>query len=208
MSHTGMQNPRKPATGTLLWGLIFVLVCVMGGGCQSPRERHVYSPLPVDLFPTGEQRFLPGEEITFRFPEGTNYTARVNEDGTISLPLVGVVKAEGKTLSELQTEVSNLYVPRFYKRWPNHFPEQRVYFVSGEVRLPGQQVYLGRTTVTKAIQSAGDFTEFAAGTRVKLLRASGEVVEVNCLKLHSPDPPVYPGDKITVPKRTFWDSFR
>ena len=86
-------------------------------------------------------------------------------------------------------------------------PEARIYYVGGQVRQPGRQVYLGATTVSKAIQCAGDFTDFADGTRVKLVRASGEVLEVNCLKLHSPDPPVYPGDKINVPQRSWWDWF-
>ena len=86
--------------------------------------------------------------------------------------------------------------------------DQRVYYVGGQVKQPGRQVYIGETTVTKAIQSAGDFTDFADGRRVKLMRANGEVLEVDCLKLHSPDPPVYPGDKIDVPQRSWRNWFR
>ena len=91
------------------------------------------------------------------------------------------------------------------------YSDTRVYSVGGQVRSPGRQVYVGATTVTKAIQSAGDFTDFAAGNRVQLTRADGKIILVNSVKAArdpSLDPPVYPGDKIVVSQQTFWDSFR
>jgi len=213
-----MKTIWKPSVGTLLCGLILLVVGLLSGGCQSSRERHVFSPLPAgvnDEAPTDDpstHRLLPGEEVTFRFPEGTNYIARIKEDGTISLPLVGDTTAAGKTSYELLVEVRDRYVPRFYNRWIVPVPPwERVYLVSGQVRSPGRQVYIGATTVTKAIQSAGDFTDFAARARVQLTRADGKLLEVNCIKAvkdASVDLPVYPGDKIEVPQRTFWDSFR
>jgi len=196
---------------------ILLVVGLLGGGCQSDKEQRVFSPLPAPI--TDERtdnpythRLLPGEEITFRFPEGTNYTVRIKEDGTISLPLVGNATAAGKTSYELLVEVRNLYVPRFYKQGDFPVPpEPRVFSVFGRVKSPGRQFYIGATTETKAIQSAGDFTDFAARTRVQLTRAGGKLLEVNCIKAGkdpSLDLPVYPGDKIEVPQRTFWDSFR
>ena len=83
---------------------------------------------------------------------------------------------------------------------------QRVFYVGGEVKQPGRQLYVGETTVTKAIQAAGDFTDFANHKKVKLIRQNGEVVTVNCVKaLQDPtsDPAVYPGDQIQVPRRIF-----
>jgi protein involved in polysaccharide export with SLBB domain len=215
-----MQKPRTPSVGTLLCEFIFLVagLLVGVGGCQSAPEHHVFSTppgCPPEIERTDDphtHRLLPGEEITFRFPEGTNYTARVLEDGTVNLPLVGNVKAAGKTPYELLLDVSKLYVPRFYERWTiPYLPEQRVYSVGGHVRSPGRQVYLGSTTVTKAIQSAGDFTDFAAKHRVELIRANGQKIDVNCIKA-AKDPtldlPVYPGDRIPVPQRTWLDVFR
>jgi len=78
------------------------------------------------------------------------------------------------------------------------------------VRNPGRQVYIGATTVLKAIQSAGDFDDFAAKTRVEVTRTDGTFIKVNCIKA-AKDPkldlPIYPGDKINVPMRGLLDTF-
>ena len=83
----------------------------------------------------------------------------------------------------------------------------RFYYVGGEVKRPGAQPYLGKTTVTKAIQSAGDFTDFAKKTKVQVIRADGTTLRVNFNKAidePSLDPPIYPGDKLHVPRRILW----
>ena len=99
-------------------------------------------------------------------------------------------------------------MPDYYKRLTIIVTgEQRVYSVGGQVKAPGRQVYISATTVTKAIQSAGDFTDFAAKKRVKLTR-NGRTLTVDCVKAAkdpSLDLPVYPGDKIDVPQRGPFD---
>jgi protein involved in polysaccharide export with SLBB domain len=130
----------------------------------------------------------------------------VNDDGTITLPLIGAVQAAGKTPGELQDEIQGLYVPKYYVRLTVTVTTQdRVYYVGGEVMHPGAQVYLGETTVTKAIQAAGDFTNFASHT-VYLTRANGQRIKVKvdkALRDATKDPPVFPGDQIQVPRRVF-----
>ncbi len=39
---------------------------------------------------------------------------RIKEDGTITLPYIGAVKAAEKTPGELQNEIHDLYVPKIY----------------------------------------------------------------------------------------------
>jgi polysaccharide export outer membrane protein len=82
----------------------------------------------------------------------------------------------------------------------------RVYYVRGQVNKPDSLIYVGETTVTKAITSAGDFTDFANRRNVLLIRANGQQIHVNCNKVlagEAPDPPVYPGDQIVVKKSIF-----
>jgi len=82
-------------------------------------------------------------------------------------------------------------------------PGDLVYYVRGEVKSPGRQLYVGETTVTKAITSAGDFTDFASH-KASLIRANGQIVKVNVDKaLEDPtlDPQIYPGDQVVVPRR-------
>jgi len=132
---------------------------------------------------------------------------QIKEDGTIDLPNIRPIKAEGKTTVELQKEIYEKYVPNYYKRLTvTVSTDRRVYYVQGQVRSSGRQEYLGPTSVLKAIATAGDFTDFANRKRVVLTRADGTRIIVDCAKAardSTYDLPVFPGDKIEVPMRGF-----
>jgi len=131
----------------------------------------------------------------------------IAEDGTITLPLIGKVQAAGKTPGELQDDITKLYVPSYFISLAVTVTAQfRVYYVGGEVMHPGPVNYLSETTVTKAIQAAGDFTQFASHTVWLTHSADGTRQEVKvdkALKDPTQDPPVFPGDQIHVPRRYF-----
>jgi len=131
----------------------------------------------------------------------------IKEDGTITMPNIGHVQAAGKTAGELQNTIHDLYVPKYYRHLTVTVNTgDRVYFVTGEVKGPGRQLYVGQMTVTKAITTAGGFTDFANQKKVWLIRAGGQRVKVNCDKAYqdpSQDPLVYPNDQIQVPRK-FW----
>jgi protein involved in polysaccharide export with SLBB domain len=157
-------------------------------------------------------RFRVGDTVVVQLsglPEDVlPHEESIKEDGRITMPLIGPVRAAGKTAGELQNDILALYVPKYYQRLTVTVKssQDRVYYVGGEVKQPGRQLYVGTTTVTKAIQSAGDFSDFAKKTKVILIRANGERIEVNCEKAisdPSQDPIVYPGDQIQVPRR-YW----
>lgn len=133
----------------------------------------------------------------------------IKADGTITLWYSKTFHVAGKKRGQVEKEIHDAYVPDY---WVNatvtvsHQVQSRFYYVGGEVKAPGRQVYIGRITVTRAIQSAGDFTDWAKKSKVELIRANGEKKIVNCSKaLEKPelDLEVYPGDKIHVPRR-FW----
>ena len=138
-------------------------------------------------------------------PSGRLIKTQVKDDGTISLPLLKEpIKASGLTDRELEEVIHNQYVPFYYHRLTVIVrPADRFYYVGGQVKLPNRQLYLSGVTVTKAIQSSGDFTDFAARRKVKLIRANGKVIIVDCIKAsENPklDPKVFPGDRIEVPQ--------
>lgn len=164
---------------------------------------------PFDL---NSDRFAVGDMVRVIF-SGVSETIqpheeRIKDDGTITLPLILAIKAVGKTPGEVQKAITDAYVPDYYKRLTvTVSSDRRVYYVGGQVRNAGRQEYLGTTTVTKAIQSAGDFNDFADRRKVILTRADGKKFTVNCLKAaKNPalDLAVFPGDKIEVPMRGFW----
>jgi len=150
--------------------------------------------------------------ITFVGPENSQviqpHEGRVSEDGTITLPLIGAVKVAGKTAGELRTIIHDAYVPRYYLRLTVTVQGQdRFYYVGGEVKAPNRYIWAGEISLTKAIQTASDFTDWAQKKKVKITRADGTTVgPVNCVKIlegRLPDPPVYPGDKIYVPRKVW-----
>jgi len=131
---------------------------------------------------------------------------QVKDDGTLTLPYIGSIQAEGKTPGELQKEIHDKYVPDYYARLTvTVSTDRQVYYVLGQVRAPNRQAYIGPTSVLKAIASANDFTDFADRRRVVLTRADGTRIVVDCIKAArdaSFDLPVFPGDKIEVPQRS------
>ncbi len=192
------------------------LAGIPAAGCGSDQFTGILgtnAPAAEDLPPSSEvARFHVGETVNMHFFRHAGsyrippHEEAIKEDGTITLPLIGPVQAAGKTAGELQTDIHDLYVPKYYVRLNVTVkPGDRVYYVRGEVKQPGRQLYVGETTVTKAITSAGDFTDFASH-KVTLIRANGERIKVNVDKaLEDPalDPQVYPGDQIDVPRRLF-----
>lgn len=132
---------------------------------------------------------------------------RIKDDGTITLYLLGAVKATGITAGQLQRKLQKEYERFFNNPVVTVNTAMRYYYVGGEVKRPGAQGYIGKATVTKAIQVAGDFTEFARKSAIQLIRTDGTKLEVNFNKaLRNPemDPEVYPGDKLHVPRRHIW----
>jgi protein involved in polysaccharide export with SLBB domain len=154
--------------------------------------------------------FHVGETVSVTFSGSPNapdpHEELIKEDGDITLYLIGSIKAVGKTAGELQTEIHDLYVPQYYVRLTVTVKAgDLIYYVRGEVKSPGREIYVGETTVTKAIASAGDFTDFASHT-VSLIRANGEIIKVDVDKASENstlDLQVYPGDQIDVPRRIF-----
>lgn len=212
-------NVKWPACGFLLAGLTL-------GGCSSPSNPILFSdnPQPPSAA-TGTEATstdtAPGDLTAARFHVGDTVTVdysgtlekieenvqTITEAGTITLPYIGAVRAAGLTAGELQREIQEDYVPKYYTQLTVTVSGQAlVFYVGGEVKIPGRLVYTGGTTVTKAIQAAGDFTDFANRKKVLLIRNNGERVKVNCIKAAqdpSLDPPIYPGDQIMVPRRIF-----
>jgi protein involved in polysaccharide export with SLBB domain len=160
--------------------------------------------------PCALDELRPGDLVTVTFsdlpPPGIpEQKVRVKEDGTLSLPMNISVQAAPKTIGIVEKEIVALYVPRYYRQLTVTLKtEERFYYVGGEVKLPARQIYLGPTTVLRAIQSCGDFTDFAQRAKVQIHRANGQLEIVDCKKAQKNpklDLQICPGDAINVPRR-------
>jgi polysaccharide export outer membrane protein len=190
------------------WLAAALLFTGCGSLSQSPKPSAAGTPVNA----TSVAIFRVGETVIVSFsgapanPEP--HEEPIKEDGTITLPLIGAVTAVGKTAGELQNKIHDSYVPKYYVRLTVTVKTgDRVYYVGGEVKGGGRQLYVGDTTVTKAIQSAGGLTDYANHGKVWLTRAStGQRIRVDydkALQDASKDPPVYPDDQLNVEKRIF-----
>lgn len=194
--------------------------CFLLTGCQTPADdpfstQSSGQPSVGDAATPGETSvntnvgvFTIGDIVTVNFTGSIEmiptHEERIPEDGRITLSLIGPVKAAGKTAAELQKDIHDLYVPKYYRRLTvTVTPKDLVFYVGGEVRKVGPVGYFGGTTLTKAISSAGGFTDFANKKRIQLTRG-GKTATYDWNKIQqnpSLDPLIIPGDNINVRRR-------
>lgn len=195
--------------------LLFASAALLLTGCQLPPPPPSAGYTPTTS-PTGTSMLSPsrlrvGELLSVTFTDVPNpippYEGRIREDGKITLTMNQEFVAAGKTVAELEKEIRDRYVPKYFQNLTVtvRAPE-RFFYVDGQVRIPSRQAYLGEITLLGAIAAAGGFTDFAQPKKVRILRADGKVEMVDCKRAQRDsrfDVPIYPGDRIIVPRR-FW----
>ena len=135
---------------------------------------------------------------------------KVRDDGSLRLIQNLTFTAAGKTRGDLEKEIHDTYVPKYYKTMSVQVQQKQntqFYYVDGDVKRPDRQIYISRLTVLKAIASCNGFTDFARKSAVVLTRADGRTETVNCIKAQTNpklDPEMYPGDRVFVPRKTPW----
>ena len=153
----------------------------------------------------------------WRNPE-LGITVPVRPDGMISVPLIGDVRAGGRTPGEvaetiqknLATYVRDPQVAVILTELRSHEYLSRVR-VTGAVRQPISIPYRPGMTVLDAVLAAGGVTEFASANRSNLYRRNGSTTLPYPIKLEhilkkgdlSTNMNVAPGDVITIPERIF-----
>lgn len=126
----------------------------------------------------------------------------VGADGNVALPLIGDVKALGRSVEDFAREAQARYGDG-YLREPKVSAEvinYRPFFILGEVDTPGQYPYTIGMTLPMAVATAKGYTPRAdRGTvRIKRLGAAEEEVYRTAPELR-----IYPGDTVRVGERFF-----
>jgi polysaccharide biosynthesis/export protein len=98
-------------------------------------------------------------------------------DGTITLPLIGTVQAQGLGLADLEAEVTRRLTPFI----PNPVLTVAVtrinslmVYVIGKVNRPGRFELADHITVLQALALAGGTNTFARANRIKIFRETAE----------------------------------
>ncbi len=123
---------------------------------------------PSDYF-IGPQDLLKVEVFGV---ESLNRSVRVNSRGQISLPLVGLVQAAGRTGEQLAADIATRLAKDYLQNpqvtiFIEEFTSQRATVV-GSVKSPGVYPLKGRTTLLQVVAGAGGTTNVATGTAMVL----------------------------------------
>ena len=126
----------------------------------------------------------------------------VDQSGSISVPLIGNIRARGLTTPALEGAIRSR-LSQGLVRDPQvtvDVQQNRPFFILGEVRQPGQFPYVTGMTVEMAVAIAGGYGDRANERKARLSRRVGGITEVIDV---SRDVELEPGDTIYVYERFF-----
>ena len=148
-----------------------------------------------------DYRLQPGDVVQIEVLEdpGLNRQTFVLPDGKISFPLAGTVQAGGRTLNQVQANLSTALAPNFAApptvyisvarlrerepvQPPVEIPEMLIsVYVLGEIGNPGVRQIKPGTRLLPFLAQAGQFSRFAALKRLQLRRVNAHGQELKYL---------------------------
>jgi polysaccharide export outer membrane protein len=134
--------------------------------------------------------------------EGLTNTYAIDAGGSITMPLIGAVRARGLTPAGLAAEITGK-LRNGYIREPSVAVEieaYRPFFILGEVAAPGQYPYVPNMSVESAVAIAGGFSPRARRDAVTLTHSDARGSLRTIVPLGTP---LSPGDTVLVGERWF-----
>lgn len=165
-----------------------------------------------------KKRLGSNDYVSFRVVEDRDDESqhlRVNDNGELEVPYIGLVTADGRTCRDLAYTIKSALEKEYYYHATVILAIDRVseksrgkVYVYGSVKGQGpQEIPPDETyTVSKAVIRAGGFGDFADKRKVKLTRKNGQDVTVDLKRIieqgHTEEDVVLqPDDQIYVPQR-------
>ena len=126
----------------------------------------------------------------------------VDQQGNVSVPLIGNVRARGLTTRQLEGSIRSRLGQQFVKdpQVSVDVQQNRPFFILGEVRSAGQFPFVSGMTVETAVAIAGGYGDRANERRARVTRRSGAATEIFEV---APDFELEPGDTVYVYERFF-----
>ena len=171
-----------------------VLAAVLAGAFGGPRARA--QELDYTLG-SGDQL-----RVTVFGHEDLSGEFFVDGSGTVSLPLIGQIKAGGQTARQIERKIVDMLKPDYLKnpRVSVEVLNYRPFYIIGEVKNPGSYPFVSGMKVINAIALAGGYTYRARENELLVTRASGPDRKK---RPATHDTVILPGDVIEVPERFF-----
>lgn len=182
----------------------------VGAMSQEAQRAEKRALIVIDDYIIGPEDIL--EISVWRNPD-LSREVMVRPDGKVSLPLIGDVKAVGRTTSELRDDITQKL--KSYKENPTvaivvKAVNSYYFYVQGAVGKIGKLPLLSRTTLIQAITLAGGMAPDAVRSRITIFRLGMDsdapqklVVSYDDIILRGADNvELKPGDTIVVPSET------
>ena len=173
----------------------------------------------------------PGDTLQIEVLEdpGLNLSVMVLPDGTINFPMAGTVGARGRSVSEVQQNLSTALAPNFAaapnvyvsvgslaQSAPRSSSRLMDVYAIGEIERPGRAEVDPGTTLLQFLAEAGGPTVFAAEKRIELHRTDSRTGAVSTYLFDYTMPAgggggisggtrLAPGDVVKVPQRRLFE---
>ncbi len=182
---------RRSACGALLLGGLALLTA-----CAPPPPIPTSAEAPYPLGPGDRLRII----VFGQNQLGGDFA--VDEDGAVSMPLIGRVKVAGLRPAQAERVIAERLGGGIVKEPKVNIDvaHYRPIYVYGEVTRPGAYEPAGNTMVVGAVSLAGGFTYRAKTDNLTVIRAGDPTRAAVPVGETSP---VGPGDVIYVPERWF-----
>ncbi len=193
----------------LAWRIALIaMLMAQFTGCAHPdfkKTRYSQEWLSRPGLALTEYRLQPGDKIRLQVLEESelNGDFTINDQGEISLPLVGNIMLSGLKSIEFNRLIKQ-HLNQSILRNPLvsvHIIGLQPIYVGGEVRAPGKVEYAPGMTVRDVISAAGGYTYRSKYDSV-FIRAKNNK-QGRIFRLVGNRIPVHPGDFVRVPERFF-----
>ena len=135
--------------------------------------------MPVSSTAQEDYRLNPGDVLLISVwaEEALQQDVLVLPDGTISFPLVGIIKVANKTPSQVQEELKqklSRLIPDPEINLTVRAVQGNSIYIIGKVNRPGRIPMNSPTDIVQALSLAGGFTPYADTENIRILRRTGK----------------------------------
>lgn len=186
--------------------VIVLLAGLQLAGCYTDYGPVEVAAAPVSLSGASVASLLqPGEKvrITVYGEESLTGDYDISPGGYVTMPLIGSVRAAGRSQSEFARDVAGKYRSGGFLQDPHVtvvVAQFKPFYVLGEVSTPGEYPFRSNLNVHSAVAMAGGFTYRASRSYILIRHVGTDVWKEYPL---TEPVPIAPGDLIRVPERYF-----
>jgi polysaccharide export outer membrane protein len=147
-----------------------------------PVEQATKPPVQTTTSPTDVYLVQPGDQVAIEVwkEKDLQRELMVRPDGGLDFPLIGNIDVSGKTVEQLQKEITaklEKYVPGPVVTVSVKQSLGNKIYVTGKVYKPGDFIAIRNTDVMQALSMAGGLTPYASPNKIKILRRENGVLK-------------------------------